>query len=259
MLLDEDAVFPNGVIGVAGPASDRKLLGMFAGATVSSVGRYWHFMTSASWGVERDFVEENEYKSLPLPVPNDEEWRVLELLFRQAGHRVDEHLLSDLDELIFGIYKLSDVERARINRRLGQDLERFNRSRSYLDVVSDQELSEYGNNVCNVLGRTLTSLNVSGDFYKEGPYRCVVIALDKPGLDASRRSSGGVRRVDIDQILKRYEQRPPRTRAIVAQPTGLYVDEDTVYIVKTADRDRWSFDTALDDADRILAELAFGL
>ena len=68
VLSDEDAVFPNGLVGIAGPAEDRSLLGAVAAIASSSLALYWQFMTSAFWGKERDAVELGEHLSLLSPL-----------------------------------------------------------------------------------------------------------------------------------------------------------------------------------------------
>src|ERR1019366_6146556 len=61
VLVENDAVFPNGIVGIAGPPEDKPLLATVAAVTASDISRYWQFMTSSTWGVERDAIEEGEF------------------------------------------------------------------------------------------------------------------------------------------------------------------------------------------------------
>ena len=65
--VDFDAAFTDDLFGFAGPHGDADDLKMVAGVLNSSLARYWFFMTSSSWGVEREQIHPNEYRALPIP------------------------------------------------------------------------------------------------------------------------------------------------------------------------------------------------
>ena len=68
---DFDVVHNDSVIGFSGPPADAGLLRLVSAYVNSSLGHYYHFLTSSSWGVERDYVEENEHLSLPVSIPSE--------------------------------------------------------------------------------------------------------------------------------------------------------------------------------------------
>ena len=257
-LLDEDAVFPNGVIGFAGPSRDRTLLMTLAAAIVSSLGHYWHFMTSASWGVERDFVEVNEHAALPLAEPTSSQAKALARVVSRAQGGLDEGLREELDELIFSIYGLSDSERERVRRQAVQAIGRFRRPAQYDREISDRDLSQYVRILRNTLRDTLGTLNVEAQRFKAGRYRAVSVTLADFTEEQSAPRRAAISSDDIAEIVRSRVVRGAGTTGVVAQPAGFFVDEDTIYIVKTADADRWSVDASLDDAGRIFSALAFG-
>ncbi|MEV6487517.1 N-6 DNA methylase [Actinoplanes sp. NPDC051633] len=255
-LVDQDAVFPNGTLGFAGPG-DRPLLMALAATIVSSLGNYFHFMTSASWGVERDFVELNEHLSLPLATPSASQSSELARLFTLAQDGQLPNVREAIDDVVFNMYELSNADRARVLDRLGSGLERFRRPRANSVPVSDATLSRYANTIHEALTATLLDLYVETQIHKGGPYRTVTVTLTD-GAPPSRDARPVMPQVDMQRIVEMNAGFGTGASGVVAEPAGFFIEADTVYVVKTADPDRWSIDSALDDAERILTALAFG-
>ena len=91
----------------------------------------------------------------------------------------------------------------------------------------------------------------AGEFIVEDFFR--VPAGEKEALDLS----GCVECVvflGVELVGVAFEDAPH----VTGVERSILVDDDTVYLVKTADSDRWTHDTALDDGARILTTLAFG-
>lgn len=254
-LVDEDAVFPNGTLGFAG--HDRPLLMALAATIVSSLGNYFHFMTSASWGVERDFVELNEHLSLPLASPSASQSSELDRIFALAQNGDLPNLREAVDEVVFDMYELSRVDRARVLDRLGSSLERFRRPRANSVPVSDSTLARYANTIHEALAGSLSDLYVETQLHTGGSYRTVTVTLTD-GPPAVQHGRSDMPHADEQRIVEMNAGPGTSSSGVVAQPAGFFIDSDTVYVVKTADPDRWSIDAALDDAERILTALAFG-
>jgi hypothetical protein len=56
------------MFGLGGRERDARELQVISGLLNSSVARYWFFMTSTYWGVEREQIKLAEYLSLPIPL-----------------------------------------------------------------------------------------------------------------------------------------------------------------------------------------------
>ena len=68
VFLDIDAAFTDGLFAIAAAPEDAEELQVISGLLNSSVAYYWLFMTSSSWGVEREQIHPSEYLSLPIPL-----------------------------------------------------------------------------------------------------------------------------------------------------------------------------------------------
>ncbi|WP_236030802.1 HsdM family class I SAM-dependent methyltransferase [Paractinoplanes lichenicola] len=257
-LVERDAVFRHGVMGVAGPAEDKPLLTMLAATICSSLGHYYLFMTSAAWGVERDFVELNEHLGLPLAEPNAAQFARLQDILAESDGLMTEHFRRSLDEVVFDVYGLTQPERDRVMEGLQYGIERFRRPTQFYDAVSPDQIQDYETQLRATVTRFLPDTTVSSFNDANGYFRAVALTIESERSDRRRTEGGTGRRIDVEAIVRQAERELPPSMGIVAQPAGFMVDEDTIYIVKTADRDRWTTDAALDDGERIIAALAFG-
>ncbi len=254
-LVPFDAVFSSNVTSVSGRPQDLPILRMVTAILVSSVGQYWQFMTSASWGVERETVETNELRSMPIPVPNGVANGLLERLFEKARKTgVDTRLLKEVDDLVFDLYKLDDAERRRVQEGIRNGVERF-AGANYQLGVDEEILQQYRTVVEQQLRDSFPDLRISTRQFRHRSYLLVAVDFSRLGALQTKRSDASS--VDWARFLSGLTGRG-ETTSVVAQPAGFFLDGDSAYIVKTTDRDRWSLDAALDDADRIFSVLAFG-
>ncbi|GHE06853.1 HsdM family class I SAM-dependent methyltransferase [Klenkia taihuensis] len=246
-LLQSDTVFNNSMIGLSAPAADLPLLKVLLATTTSSLGRYWHFLTSSSWGVERDFVELNEHLGLPLAQAD-------------AGQlsRIDEILRSpdrmsatvDLDELVFDLFKLTPADRERIRSLLATRLSTFAKG-AMTQALDDQTATRYLQTLGSSLSASLPSFEVAAAARRQGSYQAVTVTLRTPDREEEWLPSV----VDVPSIIDELAKQNPHTSGIVAQPGGMFLGDNTIYVIKTLDIDRWSTDIALDDADAILTAI----
>jgi len=256
-LINHDAVFPDGVIGISGSEGDIGRLALVAAVTVSSLGRYWHFFTSASWGVERDYVELNEHLTIPVAEPSPDQARELLDILDSARFDVNDDLLARLDRVVFAAYGLGAEDQRRVRDRMETAIKRFYSKRSGLLLeVSESSLNEYAQVLQDTLTTTFPELSTSTRHFSLGPYRTVTARITESSSSLS--NEGEIYepvQVDVDLILRSAQRTDGQPTGIVAQPAGFFVDENVFYLVKTADSDRWSYDAALEDADRIVAAI----
>jgi hypothetical protein len=262
--LAEDAAYTSELMSIGGPSEDADFLRMVAALISSSYGNYWQFMTSASWGVERGTVEMNELLDMPIPCATLDELdpallrRIRELTEPQSTY--SPGLLADLDQVIYDLFDLSAADRARIANGITQKLAWFQGGSRYNPTALEADVDNYVATVANSLRRSMADVNIHTGYGRKDNYITVWLSFtdERTGSKASAPTSG--RRVlDTDEILQAGGNVSAGTTGLVSLPAAFLVDEDTVYLVKTADRDRWSHDAALNDAARVLTALAFGV
>jgi hypothetical protein len=256
VFVDKPAVFPDGIVGIAGPEADKALLATVAAVTASDVSRYWQFMTSSMWGVERDAVSEGEFLSLPFPIPTTRQaQQFLKLLESPLG---SDQILATANEMTFELYALNTSERLRIEHFVSTDLPRFSKPDALYSIAADDDwMSIYCDTLRGALESTLTTFNFETLSVRRYSYCVVAVAIRPGGADEDTAYAHSTIAVDVDALIKALTSDNEYSTSVFVKPAGFFLDENTIYITKTVDRDRWSRDAAFNDADRIFATLAF--
>jgi N-6 DNA Methylase len=252
-LFDYDAVHGPGTIGISCPAGDRDLLTFVLAASVSTLGRYWQFMTSSQWGVERDALEKADFVSLPVPSFGDKE---LSKIARSLN--LGDQSIEAIDSVVFDAYKLDDAARERVSDTLNSSLSQFYRSRSAATpTVSEATLERYARTIAKVLNSIMPELPIQTATIIGGPFATASISL---GRTSGHVHEQGSHLRGSTAITPRGDAAPPSvwSSGFAARPSGMLVDEDTFYVTKGTDSSRWTINAALRDADRIVESLLQG-
>jgi hypothetical protein len=255
VFLNFDAAFTDGLFAVTGPAGDAQELRIISGLLNSSVARYWLFMTSSSWGVEREQIQLNEYLSLPIPhLSGDVQKEILRVVRLAANRRSTE---ADwrrlLDAVAFRAYGLTRSERDLVRDGLNTRLDEY---RSGPDSVAYKpsnagEFSVY----CRLIA---SELSATGSIQWKAELR------DRSGgfaVVACKASGVGLPEPDLqfslDQLMAMADTPLEGLRSPVAvmQPSVIIVEGTGVYLVKPDERRCWTRSVARSDAAEVLSAI----
>lgn len=247
-----NASFTDGLFALAGPEDDRALLRAVAVLLNSSVARYWYFMTSSSWGVEREQLHQREWLSLPLP-PLDA--RAVTMLNDFADSLGRGLLPASIDVFIErDLYKLKGDERQLITDALTVKLSEMQEGptagayepanldaleayatalRRYMD---DLELGEW-------------SVDVSETSHGFARVTCTHIE--------TARARDELGRFVVDNLLlaNRSESESPPASATIVEPQAVILDHARVHVIKADRRANWIVSAAATDASDIFDAL----
>lgn len=265
--LAEAAAFNNGIFGIAAPRRDDQLLRLICAFINSSLGSYYQFMTSSSWGVEREFIEENEYLSMPVAVPGNAVLaRILDAARRleseapaTAGHTAASSS-EELDEAVFDAYALGDQDRDRIRDALTTLIDQFDHptASAAFKPPSEPALASYVARLQELLGESVPSLTVNAWVSEASTaYMVANVRFIERGGAASDNTAplaGDVVGSLIRQAEAIVQERP--SPATVVQPTLLLFSGSEVHLLKPKELRYWTLSSALDDASEILGGVA---
>lgn len=280
----EDIAYPDKITGVVGNRGQEWLLKWLVAYINSSLTKYYHFLTSASWAVERGSTIQKEYEEMPFLIPSQGDIRLQKVL-----HHLDEieSLLSDderlfdsqyklnleahkraIDELVFDIYGLHSIERQLVEDTLAYGIEFFNwakrktrkpRGAAPVKHPDAQMIESYAKifiqvatSLLQIKGQTLNAT-----VYKNGA-PLTVLSFDLVNLDEARSvqvvTEAGAMRAKLRQLndLVLHQETPSfYTRRHVR----IY-DGKQMSIIRPSERRFWSQSRARVDADAFLAELS---
>ena len=260
--LSDDAVFKNGIIGIAGTDDDEDYLKIACAYINSSLARYYQFLTTSTWGVERDVVRLTEFKSLPCAIPLEDTDlldSIVSMVDQIQQPKADWDWLPELDELVYRSYGVTSSERQVIEDFLGtaMDLHYRGLRASAFDAPSTDELTLYAQAYADVFENTTGGNRALVPTVYEGtpPYRAVSFRL------APRGTPGRQPRVasepELDRLLVNLEQiaTEQHARSLYFRRNIKVYEPEEIHVVKPAERRFWTRSAAFNDADETIAEL----
>ena len=260
--LPDDAVFKNGVIGIASPSEDSDYLKVACAYINSSLARYYQFLTASTWGVERGVVRLTEYKSLPCAIPvenTDLMHKIVALVdrIRESGGGWDWRPV--LDGLVYESYGVTPSEQQTIEDFLNTTMERHYHGlqANAFEAPSTDELASYAQAYAEVFETTTGGIRALMPTVYDGtpPYRAASFRL-------APRDAQGQRTVissepELDSLLVKLEQiaTEQHAQSLYFRRNIKVYEADVVHIVKPAERRFWTRSAAYNDADETIAQL----
>lgn len=241
--LKGDAVFKNSVVGIAAPRREAEALEIVTAILNSDLARYYLFLTSSSWGVERPALEPTDLRFLPIALPSENSslWgRLLDL--SRAGTAASDAI----NEVVFEAYALSDTERALVNDlvRFGISQHHHNIQSEAFDVPDAHMLEAYRALLEQRLAEALDIDTSSSVEVSDLPYAAVSVSFGEPPRT-------GV----LDELAHLVDQGPPdESGAVVLRRSVRIYRQRGVDISKPMERRFWSRASAIQDVDEIVAD-----
>jgi len=243
-----DAAFADGLFGIAGPPRHGLELKAVAAILNSALARYWLFLTSSSWGVEREKVELSEYKTLPLPsLVGDTAIAFARITERAtAASEPIQAWQADLDALSYKAYGLNRDERELVLERLSLGVGEFRLgpdSPSFAPVGKGA-LQTYS----RALQRRLRSASSLPWTVTTRARDLFVVGTCRSGIETDGEITDAVGDL-VEAVVPVDAWRSP---AAVIQPAAIVVQGGLVHVVKVNQRRNWTRSVARSDAADVL-------
>ena len=260
--LPDDAVFADGIIGIAGPSDDADYLKVACAYVNSSLARYYQFLTASQWGVERDVVLLAEHKSLPCAIPLEDQGllgNIVTLVDRIQRNGDESEWRQELDDLVYRSYGVTSFEQQIIEDFLDTAMDRHYRGlrANAFEAPSTDQLGSYAQAFANVFenttggSRTLLPTVYQGTTsFRAASFRLVPRDVQRRHLQIASEPDFVELLVNLEQIATEQYSRSLyfRRNIKVYEPEGFH-------IVKPAERRFWTESAAYNDADETIAEL----
>ena len=262
VFMRDDAVFTNGIFGIAGPSEDTGYLKIVCAYINSSLARYYQFLTASQWGVERDEVLLTEHKSLPCAIPVEDTGlssRIVALVDQIQESSGDWDWQPELDELVYEAYGVTSPEQQTIEDFLGIVMERHYNGleANAFEAPSTAELTLYAQAYADVFEATTGGTRVLVPIVYEGtpPYRAISFRLAP--RDVQGRHPAIASEPELDSLLVKLERIATEQHAqnLYFRRNIKVYETDAIHIVKPAERRFWTRSAAFNDADETIAQL----
>ena len=260
--LPDDAVFTDKVTGIAGPSEDMDYLKIACAYMNSSLARYYQFLTSSQWGVERDAVLLREQKSFPCAIPVEDRGLlrdIVRLVDQIQRRNADLDWRLELDELVYTSYGVTSSERQTIEDSLAIVMDRYYRGlqADAFEQPSTDELTAYAQAFADVFEKTTGDSRSLAPTVYQGtpPYRAVSFHLAHGNAQSPHPAV--MSEPELDILLVRLERIATERHAqsLYFRRNIKVYEPEAIHMVKPAERRFWTRSAAYNDADETIAQL----
>jgi len=280
---DKDVAYRDKISGIAGKKGQEWLLKWLVAYINSPLAKYYHFLTSTSWAVERGAIIQWEYEEMPFLVPDKDDERLKRILhhldeieillnnnefaFNPKGKEEMQEHEKAISELVFEIYGLHPVERQLIKNTLEYGIEFFNWSKRKnrkpqgakpVKPPDRSMLEAYA----EIFTRTATSLlriknqTLNATVYENG-VPLTVVSFDLVSLDEAKPvqivTESDAMRTKLRELNELILER--KTPSMYMRRHVRVYDGKQVSLVRPSEQRFWTQSQARADADVFLAEL----
>ena len=248
---------------------------------LSSLGRYWLYMVSGSWGTWRDQVRMNDVLNLPVRLnpPTGEMIGRIEQAVDDLYHMTPQRRrglavtvppeMKRIDDVIADLFELTDAERSLVADFWASQESDATLPLPVLDIAAGTEADLSSSRVdgiwpyLRVLVRAWNRrLRERGEFswrvWRDAPTGVVAVVLETREIEQDYHFSPmGEETESWSAALRRLEVQwdVPQTRSILRYGLVRIVTDTAIVIVKRDEQRLWTATAALQDADATAAQI----
>ena len=279
----EEVAYRDKITGVPGKRGQEHLLKWLVAYINSPLARYYHFLTSTSWAVERGTIIHNEYKNMPFLIPDEDDSRFKQAIehFNQIADLLsesDQAILRDIKaeieqhraaiaELVFDIYGVVPAQRQLIRDMVEYGIGFFNWSKQKKRKFNDsksrpvgppntQMLVEYAQTFVETVQALLRYQNqtLNATVYQDGA-PLSVIGFELVNSTQAKEVQVIDNSLRLREILGRLDRllREQRTPTLYMRRHVRIYDSPWLYLVRPSERRFWTRSQACADADGFIA------
>ena len=248
------------------------------GTLLSSLGRYWLYMVSGSWGTWKDEVRSSDLLNLPLRLTSETDQATRRIVYAiDELHHVTARTVSgelpsqlaEIDDGVVELFELTDAERHLITdfwtRQGTQAMRPVSIGPSIRGTLADLNphgqggMEPYLRVLLNVWNQRLAG---SGEFHwhlwRDSRTGVLAVVLETREVDAeSGLSLNGGEDEDWSAALNRIgvQWESSQTRSILRYGMVRAVTDTAIVVVKRDEQHMWTATAAWQDADATAAQL----
>ncbi|MEA1953183.1 MAG: N-6 DNA methylase [Campylobacterota bacterium] len=270
--VDYDCSYYKGVIGIH--FTDKKVLQALSTYFNSFFVKYFMFLSSSSWGLERDTIKSNELFLLPSFLDNREVINKLSIYYTKIEKIINDNYPSKMNILniekninreILKVLNISEEGRYIINDMIEYTIDLFYKGHKSiavkpLDTISPETIL-YAKKLCEELNETLngSDMKLVSKVYSTSYYnplsliRFQFVDKDEKIEDVELLSADSEFNESLSKLneftLNEY------SKSIYVQKNIIYYDDDKIYMIKPNQKRFWTQSQAIEDAQKITLEI----
>jgi len=260
--VDYKSAYSKGIVGIYSKNNDESLLKLLTVYLNSIFIQYFAFLTTSSWGIERDVVKHKELFEAPFLLKNLDKKQTNKIislfndgLFDKEFHTINKSVENEINNIIFSNF--SEYDRYIIQNLLSNiDLFHKKEKSIALKPVLPDHIIEYSEIISKELNDFINGqgLFVNATVYKINrfsPLMMIKLSHEKGKKEVSNSGES------IDEELKKLDQYLWKKKSdnIYFRKKLNYKTGDDIYIIRPNQRRFWSKSMAMEDASELILEI----
>ncbi len=267
-------VFTDDIAGFRLDTLDEDKQTILLGILLSSLAKYYHFLTCSMWGLWHHKIHRNEHLLLPVSFPKDEtvQNRIISAV-NQIATSIDSPTLFDpdnpgwramqheLDEAIFDLYELSKAQRDLVRDLCQVTLEFFYEGTNAQAVKPPPTdwLESYTDTFVDIWQDRLAARGKELETRIFAPHNGLLVGMvfELVDLGTSQVHSPVTDNADWQRWFRRLSRSllQERSSQIYIDRTIKDLTDSSMFIIKRAERRLWTKSMACQDAQELLTEV----
>ncbi len=263
--VDYKSAYSKGIVGIYSKNNDEALLKLLTAYLNSDFIRYYAFLTTSSWGIERDVVKHKELFEAPylLEKLSDKQKNHIvklfdEKLYDKTFYTVNKSIENEINELILSC--LSENEQY-IVQHLLDNIELFHKQEKSVSLfpVKKIQVQKYAQVISQEINDFLDGQELYGNLTVYNISRFTPLMFIKLTFDKKRKEVTTSKEF-VDTELKKLDQHlwEKKSSSIYFRKKLNYKTGDDIYIIRPNQHRFWSQSMALEDASELILEILNG-
>lgn len=263
--VDYKSAYSKGIVGIYSKNNDELLLKLLTAYLNSDFIRYYAFLTTSSWGIERDVVKHKELFEAPYlleQLSDNQKNNIIKLfdekLYEKTFYTVNKSIENEINEIILSC--LSENEQY-IVQHLLNNIELFHKQEKSVSLhpIKEEQVRNYSKIISQEINDFLDGQELYANITVYNISRFSPLMMIKLTFDKKQKEINPSKEF-IDEELKKLDQHlwEKKSSSVYFKKKLNYKTGDDIYIIRPNQRRFWSQSMALEDASELILEILNG-
>ncbi|SDL44105.1 HsdM family class I SAM-dependent methyltransferase [Chryseobacterium taihuense] len=263
--VDYKSAYSKGIVGIYSKNNDELLLKLLTAYLNSDFIRYYAFLTTSSWGIERDVVKHKELFEAPYlleQLSDNQKNNIIKIfdekLYEKTFYTVNKSIENEINEIILSC--LSENEQY-IVQHLLNNIELFHKQEKSVSLhpIKEEQVSNYSKIISQEINDFLDGQELYANITVYNIGRFSPLMMIKLTFDKKQKEINPSKEF-IDEELKKLDQHlwEKKSSSVYFKKKLNYKTGDDIYIIRPNQRRFWSQSMALEDASELILEILNG-
>lgn len=263
--VDYKSAYSKGIVGIYSKNNDVTLLKLLTIYLNSDFIRYFAFLTTSSWGIERDIVKHKELFDAPYlleQLNENQKEHLVDLfdnkLYNKELYTVNKSIENEINEIIFSCFSENEQH---IIKHLLSNIELFHKQEKSISLnpITEIQVQQYSKVIGQEINDFLDGQELFANLTVYNINMFTPLMMVKLTFNKKKKKVKSSEEL-IDKELKKLDKHlwEKKSSSIYFRKKLTYKTGDDIYIIRPNQQRFWSQSMALEDASELILEILNG-